>query len=240
MHKINSIIILFTVLSSCNTNAQEAVNPFKKLVSPVDFAQEISKDTSPTILDVRTEGEYAGGFIAGAKNTNFYDPNFMANCLKHDTNKPVYVYCLSGGRSAAATKKLKLAGFKQIYELQGGIMKWKASNLPIANKGVEAEKGMSMKDYEALLDTNLIVLVDFYAPWCAPCKKMKPYLDEIAAEMKDKVLVVRIDIDKNKQLSKELKISELPMVYIYNGKDIKWKKNGFATKEEMVAGINSI
>jgi thiol-disulfide isomerase/thioredoxin len=57
--------------------------------------------------------------------------------------------------------------------------------------------GLTKAKYDALLKTDKIVLVDFYADWCGPCKKMKPSIEEIAEEMKDKVVVMRIDADQN-------------------------------------------
>ncbi len=78
------------------------------------------------------------------------------------------------------------------------------------------------------------MLVDFYAEWCAPCKKMKPYLEEISKEMADRVTVVRIDVDKNQALSKELKIESLPVLHIYHKKTLQWAYNGYIDKAGVV------
>ena len=99
---------------------------------------------------------------------------------------------------------------------------------------------MTMAQYQALFNTNKLVLVNFSAEWCAPCKKMKPYLDEISKEYKDKVTVVRIDADANKSLLKELKIENVPVLSIYKNKKNAWTHNGFISKEEVVKKIKSL
>jgi len=131
MYKITSLIILLTVLVSCNTNAQNSANAQKVLVSAQAFQDSIKLDTAPVVLDVRTEQEFQGGHLKGAININYYGDNFLALCKQYDTSKPVYVYCHSGGRSAGAANKLQKAGFVNIIELKGGITSWKAANLPL-------------------------------------------------------------------------------------------------------------
>lgn len=82
------------------------------------------------------------------------------------------------------------------------------------------------------------MLVDFYADWCAPCNKMKPYLDEISNDMAEKVVVVRIYADDNKQLCKELKVDALPVLQLYKNKALTWTNTGYITKEEVLKQIN--
>ena len=86
---------------------------------------------------------------------------------------------------------------------------------------------MNFKDYDKLISSDKVVLVDFYAEWCAPCKKMEPYLHAIAEDSKDKVVVVRIDADKNPELCKQLKVSGLPVLKLYKNKELLWDQLGF-------------
>ena len=65
-----------------------------------------------------------------------------------------------------------------------------------------------MSKFADLLKSPEPVLVDFSAEWCGPCKRMKPFLDEISVEMADKVKVYRIDVDKNMDISNIMKITE--------------------------------
>jgi thioredoxin len=125
-------------------------------------------------------------------------------------------------------------GFQQVYELNGGMMKWRAANLPETTEVAAASTGISKQQFDNLLVTDKIVLIDFYADWCAPCKKMKPYLDEISNEMADKVVVVRINADDSRALCKELKIEAIPVLQIYKNKTLVWANTGFIEKEEVV------
>jgi thioredoxin len=125
-------------------------------------------------------------------------------------------------------------GFKTVFELDGGIMKWRGANLPETTDNTVTSKGMSKMQFDALLNSDKLVLIDFYADWCAPCKKMKPYLDEISKDMADKVIVIRINADDNQALFKELKIDALPVLQLYKNKTLTWTNTGFIDKAEVV------
>jgi thioredoxin len=129
---------------------------------------------------------------------------------------------------------MKSQGFKEVYELNGGMMKWRAASLPETTDKALASTGMSKQQFDNLLVTDKLVLIDYYADWCAPCKKMKPYLDEISRDMADKVVVIRINADENQALCKELKIDALPVLHIYKNKALIWNNTGFIEKEEVV------
>jgi thioredoxin len=157
-----------------------------------------------------------------------------------DVSKPVFVYCLSGGRSASAAQYLKGRGFKRVYDLQGGIMQWRAAKLPLEQGGGGAKGAeMSQQAYEELIKSDQLVLVDFYAEWCQPCKRMAPYLAEISKEMADKVKVVRIDVEANRALSEKIGVTMLPTLLLYKGGKVSWKQEGFIEKEAVVKQIAS-
>lgn len=133
-----------------------------------------------------------------------------------------------------AANKMRSEDFKEVYELDGGIMQWKAAHLPETTTHVIISTGMSKQQFDALLITDKLVLIDFYADWCAPCKKMKPYLDEISKDMADKVVVIRINADDNLSLCEELKINSLPFLQLYKNQNLTWTNTGFTEKEEVV------
>ena len=99
--------------------------------------------------------------------------------------------------------------------------------------GLENSK-VSKAEFDKLISTDKVVLIDYYAEWCMPCKKMKPYLDEIASEMKADVVVIRIDVEKNPLIAKEQKIEAIPVLQVYKGKKQTWNNIGFVEKEEVV------
>lgn len=71
------------------------------------------------------------------------------------------------------------------------------------------------------------MLIDFYAEWCIPCKKMKPYLEKLSKELANTVTIVRIDADKNPELCKELSVENLPSLKLYKDKKLTWEHVGF-------------
>ncbi len=208
------------------------------LLNANQFGSKHEDKTTSLLLDVRTPEEFSKGSIGGAVNINWNDKSgFEKGIAGYDKTKPVFVYCLAGARSAAAAAKMRTMGFTEVYELDGGILKWRAAGLPEKSGVVNPELVISSEKFDAVLNSDKLVLVDFYADWCGPCKKMKPWLEEIASEMKDKVEVIRINADDNKALCEQLKIDALPTLILYSKKEVKWRKTGLVDKETMLKSI---
>ncbi|QBN18404.1 thioredoxin domain-containing protein [Flavobacterium nackdongense] len=237
--KFRSLIFIsfvtFTMLS-CTGQPSKSL----KSVDPVTFSKEIAQLEEPQLIDVRTPGEFNAGHILDAENIDWLSNNFVAATEKLDKSQPIFVYCKSGGRSAKAAAKLEELGFKKIYNLEGGIMKWDAAGLSTRAEGEQGEAkpsnkiiGMSPQEFANLLNTDKKVLIDFNAKWCAPCKKMAPYIDKIQKEMADQLLIIRLDADENKTLINEMKIDELPTLLLYKNKELQWKHTGFMSEEDL-------
>jgi rhodanese-related sulfurtransferase len=125
MKKLFSIAFAAILLSSCS-NVQSGQNN----LSPTAFAAKIKATPNAVILDVRRPDEYAGGHVANALNYEWNGAQFAKQIASLDKSKPVFVYCLSGHRSASAARKLRADGFKMVYEMDGGMSGWSASHLP--------------------------------------------------------------------------------------------------------------
>ena len=227
-------IITAILLSSCGgtTQGQSANNN----LDAVAFAEKINELPGAPVLDVRTPGEFADGHLKNAINIDWNGNSFESEVSKISKEEPVFVYCLSGGRSHSAAEKMRSMGFKNVYELNGGIIKWRAANLPQEDVNTA---GMTREAYDKLVSRDKKVLIDFYAEWCGPCKKMAPYLEAMKSEMADSVTIVRIDADKNQALAKALNVDALPTVMLYKGGAQVWRKTGFIDKPELVKEINS-
>jgi thioredoxin len=222
---INLLFIGF-LFASCNGQT----NGKYETIAAVNFAEKIKTTPQAAIIDVRSPEEFAGQHIDNAINIDWNGDNFDGKIGKYDKSKPIFVYCMSGGRSKKAAEKLAELGYTKIYELQGGIMKWNAAGLSVPSDKII---GMCSQEYNELLNTDKIVLIDFYAEWCAPCKKMSPYLLKMQKEMADKVTIVRLNADENKTLISQLKIDELPTLFIYKDNKILWKHSGFISEEDL-------
>jgi rhodanese-related sulfurtransferase len=81
------------------------------------------------LVDVRTEGEFAGGHLPGAINIPL--DQIVARAKEVPTGKPVVVVCASGNRSVGGSKALVNAGYTEVYNLQGGTMRWMMRRLPL-------------------------------------------------------------------------------------------------------------
>ena len=218
--------------SSCSDGQDKKTN-----LTATEFAEKMKLLPAANIVDVRTPEEYEKGHIANAVNIDWNGDNFEQKISSLDKSKPVFVYCLSGGRSAMAAEVMRSKGFKQVFEMRGGFMKWRAANLPETTDTKTASAGIDKAQFDALLNTDKIVLVDFYADWCAPCKKMKPWLDEIANNKTETVTVIRLNADDNVQLCRVLKIDALPYLQVYKNKKLTWSHSGDITKEQLSAQL---
>ncbi len=87
--------------------------------------------------------------------------------------------------------------------------------------------------FKKIISGNKPVLIDFYADWCGPCKSMNPIIKSIAKEFSESVKVVKINIDKNQQLSHQLGIRSIPSFVLYKDGKKVWSKIGMVSKTEL-------
>lgn len=113
------IVIFAFSLTGCKDDMDGGIN----VVTPEEM-QALMELEDVQLVDVRTPLERQQGFIKNSQNIDFNSPTFDEDILKLDKNKPVILYCRSGGRSAKCAEKLREAGFVKIYDLQGGITQW--------------------------------------------------------------------------------------------------------------------
>ncbi len=217
------LFIFILALQSCS--AQNSTSAEKHLVDIDQFSRAVQGKKEVQLIDVRTPEEFRQGHIPNAKNIDWRGQDFAEQISELDKTRPVYIYCQSGGRSASAATKLVEEGF-EVYELEGGILNWRHESLPETVAELPL-KGMNMEDYRKLLQGDKMVLVDFHAKWCGPCKMMKPYLDNISRDLSEKVTIIRIDVDENPKLAKELKIKAIPLMMLYQDQNLLWKNEGY-------------
>lgn len=228
---IISFFAFVFIIAACNNNGS---GQQLQQVDAKTFSEKIHEQNNPVILDVRTPQEFEGGYIAGAINIDYNSNEFSQKVNKLDKEETVFVYCLSGGRSSSAAGEMRKNGFKNVIELKGGILKWKAAGLDIAAGSGAPKTSMTVGDFKKIVTADVPVLVDFYAPWCAPCRKMSPMLEELSKENEGKIKVVKINIDEHKQLAEEMGVTEIPIFTVYKNGNETARVKGIQTKEELL------
>lgn len=83
-----------------------------------------------------------------------------------------------------------------------------------------------MGSFREAIQSEKPVLVDFSAEWCGPCKMLAPILHEVKTAMGDAVKIIKIDIDRNPEVSRELGIQSVPTLIIYQNGQLKWRQSG--------------
>lgn len=134
MKKFIYVICLGLAISLTACLDGKKVTAEVQLVSAEEM-QDILEQEDVQLVDVRSPEEYQKEHIVNSQNIDFRSPTFEEDVQQLDKTKPVILYCKSGRRSAECAKKLKEAGFEKIYELEGGISKWRhAEELQIEQK----------------------------------------------------------------------------------------------------------
>ena len=226
LFNITAALIFSAGILSCNAQTNTALNAS-------EFESGIGTKDSIQILDVRTSGEYGSGHIKGALLADWNNKEeFKRRVAFIDKNKPVYVYCLAGGRSAAAAEKMRAEGYEKVYELKGGINAWKADNKPL--EGKSNTKQMTIDEFNGAINSSKTVLVDFGAAWCPPCKKMEPVLKSLQANNAGKFLLVKVDGGNDEAVLKAYNVTALPVFILFkDGKQV-WRKDGVVEEKEIV------
>lgn len=127
-----SILFLTLTLAFNFLFAQSNLNNVK--LDAKAFAEKIKAFPNAPLVDIRTAGEFTEAHIEKAINYDWYGANFEKQISLLDKSKPVFIYCHSGGRSAAAVSKMKSLGFTNVYELAGGISNWIDAGMPVTKK----------------------------------------------------------------------------------------------------------
>ena len=96
-----------------------------------------------------------------------------------------------------------------------------------------------MESYKEIINGETPVLIDFHATWCGPCKMMSPIIEEVGKELKGKVRILKIDIDKNQKLANEYHIQAVPTFILFKEGEIAWRNSGAMDKQKLLSHLNA-
>ncbi|MBB3124838.1 MULTISPECIES: thioredoxin [Mesoflavibacter] len=97
-----------------------------------------------------------------------------------------------------------------------------------------------MSKFSDIINQDKPVLIDFFAEWCGPCKMMSPILKEVKDNLKERISIIKIDVDKNQALAAKYQVRGVPTLMIFkNGKQV-WRQSGVLQKNEIINIITNL
>lgn len=94
-------------------------------------------------------------------------------------------------------------------------------------------------NFKNIIDSETLVLIDFAADWCGPCKMLAPILKQVKEELGDDIKIVKIDVDKNPVLAEKYQVRGVPTMILFKNGQQLWRQSGVLQKSEIVGIINS-
>jgi len=92
--------------------------------------------------------------------------------------------------------------------------------------------------FDSLIKGTQLVLVDFYATWCGPCKAMAPILEQVATSVKEKAKIIKIDVDKNPAAASAYRVQGVPTLVLFKEGKILWRQSGVVQANDLERLIN--
>ena len=182
------------------------------------------------VFDVRTAQEFNTGHLPNALQADYTNKTEFADRVQYlDKQKPVYIYCLSGGRSSAAAQWMRENGFAKVVEMDGGIRSWKQAGKPL--QGAVTEKQLAVSDFKTSIKSGW-VLVDVGAEWCPPCRTMAPVLEQFL-QQHPQVKLVKVDGGRDQEVMQSVKANTLPTFIAYKDGKEAGRKQGVVTLAEL-------
>jgi rhodanese-related sulfurtransferase len=126
------LIALFAFLGTASFSHAQSTDS-ATVVSVEVFEKMAQKKRKTVVIDVRTPEEVASGYLANSTNIDVQNELFDLNISELNKNKTYLLYCRSGKRTAVAGAKMKAAGFKKVYMMDGGMNSWNKQGKPVTN-----------------------------------------------------------------------------------------------------------
>ncbi|MFZ1236578.1 MAG: thioredoxin [Prevotella sp.] len=96
-----------------------------------------------------------------------------------------------------------------------------------------------MEKFNNVISGDKLVLVDFFATWCQPCKMMHPILEQVKGVLGDRVRVIKIDVDKQGYTASKYQIQSVPTLMMFRNGKVLWRRSGIVQKGELLSTIES-
>lgn len=96
-----------------------------------------------------------------------------------------------------------------------------------------------MSSFKNIINASPVVLVDFYANWCGPCKVLAPILKEVKQELSDTIKIIKIDVDKNQSIAAKYQVRGVPTMILFKNGEQLWRQSGVLQKSDIINIIKS-
>ncbi len=235
----NSLLIILVVLSvslltgACNNQDTKAKS---NITNTDESFEDIIKSEVPVIVDF-----YADWCSPCKTQGPIIDE------LANEMGDKVRVVKINVDYEEKLTEKYGIQSIPTIIVFQKGEIVWKAvgvqdkeilKNVVLGKSEVtNVEDQNNIGDFSQIIQSDIPVIVDFYAEWCGPCKIQGPIIDELKAELGNKVKVVKVDVDSEVELSQKYGIQSIPTLIVFQKGEIIWKAVGVQQKENLTKVI---
>jgi thioredoxin 1 len=91
-----------------------------------------------------------------------------------------------------------------------------------------------MSNFKAIINSEKPVLIDFFATWCGPCQMLLPVLNQVKESLKDRITIIKIDVDKNQEMAQKYQVRGVPTLMLFQEGKQLWRQSGVLTKEEII------
>lgn len=93
--------------------------------------------------------------------------------------------------------------------------------------------------FKDIVNSEEVVLVDFFGTWCGPCQALMPILKDVKEDLGDAIKIVKIDIDKNQELATKYQVRSVPTMILFKDGEPKWRQSGVLQKKDIINVVNT-
>ena len=95
-----------------------------------------------------------------------------------------------------------------------------------------------METFNNVINSGQLVLVDFFATWCQPCKAMHPILEQVKSVLGDRIRIIKVDVDKYGVTANQYRIQSVPTLMLFRNGEVLWRTSGVVDKAELLATLD--
>ena len=95
-----------------------------------------------------------------------------------------------------------------------------------------------METFNDVINSGELVLADFFATWCGPCKAMHPVLEQLKAQLGDRVRIIKVDVDKHGIPTEEYNVQAVPTLILFRSGQVLWRQSGAMPLNQLLSVVN--